>query len=193
MPDDRPRLIYRTATSLDGFIADGDNSLAWLFAVEHDADQQDQYERFLEDVAVIVEGSTTYEWLLRETNLLAEPEKWQTYYGDRPTFVFTSRNLPRPSGADIHFRDGPVSDALPDILAAASGGDIWIVGGGDLAGQFFEAGALDRLDVSIAPVTLGAGAPLLPRKIDSTRLRLISVCAQGQFIDASYTVIPTSS
>jgi dihydrofolate reductase len=187
------RAIYRTATTLDGFIADSENSLTWLFAVEHDPAEGESYARFLEGVTVFVEGSTTYEWVLRETNLLAEPGKWQGYYGNRPTFVFTSRQLPRPDGADIRFVSGPVSDALPEIRAAAAGGDIWIAGGGDLASQFFEAGALDRVELSIAPVTLGSGAPLLPRRIDSTRLRLDTAVAHGQFISVGYDVLPVAS
>ena len=183
-----PRVIYRTATSLDGYIADSEDSLAWLFAVENDDAQQAEYRRFLEGITVLAEGSTTYEWVLRETNLLSEPERWQGYYGERPTFVFTSRRLPTPEGADVRFVNGSVQDLLPGIRAAAAGGDIWLTGGGDLAGQFFEAAALDRIDVSIAPVTLGSGAPLLPRRIDSTRLRLAGVGAQGQFVVASYEV-----
>ncbi len=189
MPEATSRAIYRTATTLDGFIADSGNSLGWLDEVESDDAVGEEYERFLETVTVYVEGSTTYEWVLNEANLLAEPAKWQTYYGSRPTFVFTTRRLPRPDGADVRFVSGPVPDVLPEIRAAAAGGDIWITGGGDLAGQFFEAGALDRVELSIAPVTLGSGAPLLPRRIDSTRLRLDTVTAQGQFISAAFDVV----
>ena len=166
MPGETVRVIYRTATSLDGFIADEGDSLAWLFAVEHDEAQQAQHERFLEGIGVLVEGSTTYEWVLAEANLLEEPEKWRVFYGDCPTFVFTTRDLPRPCGADVRFVTGAVQEALPSIRAAAGSGDVWVVGGGDLAGQFFDVGALDQLHVSIAPVTLAAGAPLLPRRID---------------------------
>ena len=192
MSDREARVIYRTATSLNGFVADRNNSLAWLFAVEHDAEQQSRYEQFLRSINVFVEGSTTYEWVLRETNLLAEPSKWKGFYGDRPTFVFTTRDLPTPHRADVRFVRGPVRDALPSIRAAASGGDIWVAGGGDLAGQFFDAGALDRVDVAIAPVTLAEGAPLLPRTIDSSRLRLIDVVSEGQFVSARYAVEPAA-
>ena len=52
------------------------------------------------------------------------------------------------------------------MTRAAGDRNIWIVGGGDLAGQFADAGLLDEVIVSIAPVTLGAGAPLLPRRLD---------------------------
>ena len=187
------RIVYRTATTLDGFIADREHSLTWLFAVEHDEAEGESYARFMEGVTVLVEGSSTYEWVLREADLLTEPQQWQGYYAHRPTFVFTTRRLPCPEGADVRFLSGPVADALPEIRAAAAGGDIWVTGGGDLAGQFFEAGALDRVELSIAPVTLGSGAPLLPRRIDSTRLRLAGATAHGQFIAAAYDVLPAPS
>lgn len=67
------------------------------------------------------------------------------FHGDRPTFVFTTRDLPAPAGADIRFVRGSVAEVFPEIRAAAGDGDIWIVGGGDLAGQFSDAGALDEV------------------------------------------------
>ena len=53
-----------------------------------------------------------------------------------------------------------------EMAAAAGGKNVWIVGGGDLAGQFADAGLLDEVIVYIAPVTLGSGAPLLPRCVE---------------------------
>ncbi|MDX2375425.1 dihydrofolate reductase family protein [Microbacterium sp. LRZ72] len=180
------RFLFDTATSLDGFIADEANSLGWLFAVPHGTTPDD--ELLPSGHRVMVEGSTTYEWLLAESDLLAHPEKWHEFYGDRPVFVFTSRDLPVPEGADVRFVGGPVADALPVIRAAADGGDVWVVGGGDLAGQFLDAGALDRIAISIAPVALGAGAPLFPRRIESDRLTLIEAKAVGQFARVIFDV-----
>lgn len=126
------------------------------------------------DVGVVVEGSTTFEWLLAESDLPHHPEKWAELHEDRATFVFTTRDLPVPAGADVTFVSGPVADALPAIMGAAGGKNIWVVGGGDLAGKFLDAGVLDEIAVSIAPVLLAGGAPLLPRALSSTRLRLRS-------------------
>jgi dihydrofolate reductase len=120
---------------------------------------------------------------------LAHPEKWRDFHGDRPTFVFTTRDLPVPDGADIRFVRGAVTDALPAIRSAAGDGDIWIVGGGDLAGQFLDAGELDAIALSVAPVALDGGAPLLPRRIESDRLRLVSAEAHGQFARLLYEVV----
>jgi dihydrofolate reductase len=187
------RVVYKTATSLDGFIADESNSLGWLFAIERTDAEAGQHVEFLERVGVLVEGSTTYEWVLAEVNLLAEPHKWQGFYGDRPTFVFSSRKLPRPRGADVRFVHGPVGKALPDIVAAAGKKDVWVVGGGDLAGQFFDAGALNKIEVSVAPVTLGRGAPLLPRRIESNQMSLLSASTGAQFIHATYAITYSGS
>jgi dihydrofolate reductase len=180
------RVIYNCAATLDGFIADSENSLTWLFAVETDG--TDAPSTFMQDVGVLVEGSTTYEWILREQQLLEHPEQWQTLYGTLPTFVFTTRQLQTPAGADVRFISGSVADALPQLREVAGSKNIWVVGGGDLAGQFLDADALDEVQVALAPVTLGAGAPLLPRRAESNQLRLISVEKRGQFANVTYAV-----
>jgi len=191
------RFVYATASTLTGQLADEDHSLDWLFAVDQEGTEAGAaHERFMDDVGVIVEGSSTYEWVLRTEHLVEQPEKWTQYFGTRPTFVFTSRDLPVVPGADIRFVRGPVAEHLPAIRAAAgeSGrGTVWLCGGGDLVGQFYDAGALDRIDVGIAPVTLPGGPPLLPRRIESSRLTLVSAEKKGQLITAVYEVRPAPS
>ncbi|MBD3756545.1 MULTISPECIES: dihydrofolate reductase family protein [Microbacterium] len=181
------RIIFDTATSLNGWIADEENSLAWLFAVDGGMEPD---PTLVPDAAVLVMGSTTYEWVLGESDILAHPEKWREFHGDRPTFVFTTRELPKPDGADITFVSGSVADLVPRFRAAAGDRDIWVVGGGELAGQFLDAGVLDEIAVSIAPVLLTGGAPLLPRRLESDRLRLVSARAVGQFARLVYAVSP---
>lgn len=185
------RIIFDTATTINGWIADEQNSLAWLFAVEN-GDAPDE-GLFPADAAVLVEGSTTYEWILAEEDILAHPERWQNFHGDKTTFVFTTRDLPVPEGADVRFVSGPVADALPAIREAAGDRDIWVVGGGDLAGQLLDIGALDEIAISVAPVALTGGAPLLPRRIESDRLHLVSAKAVGQFARLVYEVRPVSA
>lgn len=180
------KIVYDTASTLNGWIADEQGSLDWLFAVP--GGETPDPSLLPQRARVLVEGSTTYEWLLAESDLLAHPEKWREFHGDRPTFVFTTRELPVPAGADVRFVSGPVTDALPRLREAAGDGDIWVVGGGELAGQFLDAGALDEIAVSIAPVALDGGAPLLPRRIGSERMRLVSAAAVGQFARLIYEV-----
>lgn len=183
--------MYATATSLDGFLADDADSLDWLFAVPGGDDSIAALTSFVDGVGVLVMGSTTYRWVVEHERLTEEPEKWRSFYGDRPTFVFSSRSdLPVIPGADVRVRSGEVRDHVEQIRAAAGGGDVWVMGGGDLAGQFDDAGVLSQLRLSVAAVTLGAGAPLLPRRIESDRLRLASVEQIGQFAQLTYTLVP---
>lgn len=185
------RVVFYTASTLNGFLADEKDSLDWLFAVPggDDAESGDSgFADFLDNIGVIVEGSTTYEWVLQHDELLQHPQKWAEFFGDRPTFVFTSRALAAPDGADVRFVTGSVADAWPAIRDAAHDRDIWVVGGGDLAGQFADAGLLDELQVSIAPAVLARGRPLLPRNLGSERLQLQSVTRTGQFAKLVYAV-----
>lgn len=179
------RILYETASTLNGFIADEANSLDWLFAVS-----SEETPPVARTATVHVEGSTTYEWVLEHEDLIAKPYKWAEYFGAKPTFVFTSRDLPVPEGADVRFVRGSVADALPVIREAAGDGDIWVVGGGNLAAQFLDAGALDEISVSMAPATVLGGAPLFPRVLGAGRLRLTSAAAVGQFAHLVYEVLP---
>lgn len=87
------------------------------------------------------------------------------------------------------FVPGDVAAAYDDMLAAAAGRNIWLVGGGDLVGQFHDHGLLDELIVTIASVTLGAGKPMLPRAITAPPLRLQSIRQIGSsFAQLRYEV-----
>lgn len=184
------RVIYYTATTLDGFLADEHDALEWLFAVPQD---HDGFPDFLSGVGAIVQGSTTFGWVVGHEDLVSHPEKWPEFYGARPTWVFTSRRLPQIERADVRFVRGSVADHWTEIEASAAGGDVWVVGGGDLAGQFADAGLLDEIRVSVAPVTLGHGRALLPRRLESDRLRLESVTRNGQFAELVYAVQPVDN
>lgn len=181
-----PRVVYYTATSFNGFIATPDNSLEWLFEVGG-PDGLD-FDRFLAGIDVIVMGSTTYRWLLDHEQLVERPEQWTGMYADRPVFVFTSRELPVPEGTPVRLVNGLVDGWIDEIRGAAGDGDVWVVGGGDLAGQFLDAGALDEIQVTMVPVALPDGAPLLPREVRSDRLVLESAEKFGQFAHLTFTV-----
>ena len=102
--------------------------------------------------------------------------------------MFTHRELPRIPGIDLTFVQGDVRPVHDEIVAAVPGQNIWLVGGGDLVGQFDDAGLLDEIRLGLTPVTLGSGAPLLPRRITSERLRLRSVERSGQLVQLVYEV-----
>jgi dihydrofolate reductase len=178
------RTQYYTATSLDGFIADEHNSLDWLFQVERDIDATG-FRAFFADVGAMAMGATTYRWVLDHERVLDEPEKWRGYYGETPAWVFTHRTLPAIPGVDVRFVQGDVAPVHEQM--ARADGNVWIVGGGELVGQFADQGLLDQVLVSVAPVTLGAGAPLLPRRLVG-RMRLVSVEQDQQFANLTYDV-----
>lgn len=186
------RTIYYTATSIDGFIADEHNSLDWLFEVgaEEGAEgtHEGEFARFFDAVGAFAMGATTYQWILGHDNLLDEPEKWTASYGDCPCWVFTHRDLPAIPGADLRFVQGDVEPVHERMTDAAGGKNIWLVGGGELVGVFADAGLLDEIQLGVQPVLLGAGAPLLPRRLTSRRLTLSSVERSGQQVKLTYLV-----
>lgn len=163
---------YYTATSLDGFIATEDDSLDWLFPLG-DLNNS-SYPEFITEVGALAMGSSTYEWMIHNTDKVAA-ETGSAWPYTQPVWVFTSRRLPVIEGADIRFVKGDVRQVHNEMRAAAEGKNIWIVGGGDLAGQFHDAGVLDELIVQIGSATLGRGKQLFPRRVLSPTLRLMSV------------------
>lgn len=178
---------YYTATTLDGFIADEDNSLDWL--MEAATEPGAQFETFMAQVGAFAMGATTYRWVLEHERVVERPEEWQRWYGERPCWVFTHReDLPAVPGADIRFVQGDVRPVHEAMVAAAKGRNVWLVGGGELVGSFADHGLLDELILGVAPVTLGAGAPLLPRRLTSSRLRLTAVEQEDQFAYLTYEV-----
>lgn len=167
---------YYTATSLDGFIATEDDSLEWLFPLGDLNDSS--YPAFIAEVGALAMGSTTYEWMRRNAELVAA-ETGSSWLYTQPVWVFSSRQLPMIDGANLRFVQGDVRQVHAEMRAAAGSKNIWIVGGGDLAGQFHDAGLLDELIIQIGSVTLGKGKPLFPRKVLSPDLRLVSVHQMG--------------
>lgn len=167
---------YYTATSLDGFIATEDDSLDWLFPLG-DVNET-SYPAFIAEVGALAMGSATYEWILRHADKVAAETGSQWPYA-QPAWIFSRRVLPSIRGANTRFVQGDVRPVHAEMGKAAGSKNIWIVGGGDLAGQFYDAGLLDELIVQVGSVTLGKGKPLFPRRVTSPPLRLVSVRQVG--------------
>nr|WP_246215092.1 dihydrofolate reductase family protein [Modestobacter muralis] len=162
---------------MDGFIATPDHSLDWLLSRENDPAGLMGYDGFLAGTGAVAMGATTYRWV-RDNDPGWVPE--------RPTWVFTHRELELIPGADLRPTADDVAAVHAAMVAAAGDRDVWIVGGGDLAGQFADRGLLDEVVVSIAPVTLGAGAPLLPRRVE---LAVREAGRNGEFVVVRYAVV----
>ena len=102
----------------------------------------------------------------------------------QPTFLFTHRAVEQREG--VTAVSGPPAEQRGAIEVAADGKDVWIVGGGDLAAEFARAGMLDEVFVSIAPVTLGAGRPLLGGRF---ALELREHGTNGALLEARYALV----
>ena len=166
---------YYTASSLDGFIADGDGSLSWLLSRDVDHEHDMGFETFRPLVGACAMGATTWQWLL---------DNDPGFVSTTPTWVFTHRDFPEAPG--VTFTAAPVAHVHGEMVAAAGGLGVWLVGGGDLVGQFADEGLLDEVWVQHAPVTLGSGAPLLPRRLE---LRLEEVVRNRELVCSRFTVL----
>ena len=168
------RTHYFTASSLDGFIATEDHSLDWLLSQENDPDGPMGYRAFEAGIGALAMGASTYQWLL-------DHAEWPYTV---PAWVFTHRQFPPPPG-DVRFTQDDVAEVHRDMVTAAAGRDVWLVGGGELVGRFTDRGLVDELWIQYAPVTLGSGAPVLPRRLD---LELLETVRNGSFVCARYAV-----
>lgn len=163
------KTIYYTATSLDGFIATPDDDVSWLDSRPQPS--QDTYGPFIANVGAICMGASTYKWLLRHM------KKGNPWMYTQPAWVFTHHPLEAPKGADVRFVQGDVKPVHKAMRAAAGDKDLWVVGGGELAARFLDAGLLDELVVTVASCTLGQGKPLLPRRAE---LKIVGVRPLGE-------------
>jgi dihydrofolate reductase len=177
---------YYTATSVDGFTADLDNSLSWLFDVDEGTDNP--FGAFFSGVGAFAMGAATYEWVLKNDNVMAEPGNWHDMYGDVPCWVFTHRDLPVVPDASVFMVSGDVRRVHEAMVVAAQGRNVWLAGGGELVAEFSDAGLLDEIILAVAPVLLCDGTPLLPRRLTSQQLALTHVAQMGAFAYLTYAV-----
>ncbi|MEL6770847.1 MAG: dihydrofolate reductase family protein [Bacteroidota bacterium] len=153
-----PRIVLFIATSLDGFVADADGGVDWLFT---DADYG--YTDFFDTVGALAMGRTTFDQILGFG-------PWP--YGDVPTTVFTHRPLDIPEGVPAEVAEGDVAAWLASLRETSLPGDVWLVGGGALVRSFREAALIDRYVLSVHPVLLGDGIPLFAGALPRADLRL---------------------
>lgn len=170
-----PAYRYYAAASLDGFLADEDDDLDWLESQPLDAHGPMNSDEFMSRVGALVMGVTTYRWIIAHTD---------TWPYTQPTFVFTHQPL-EPFEDSITVLSGPLEAHRERFEEAADGKDVWIVGGGDLASQFADAGMLDEVTLHLAPVMLGSGRPLFTGRTD---LELREVAHNDGFVCVRYGV-----
>ena len=162
------------AASLDGFIARRDGSVGWMETgdVFENGETLDPefVEQFLKSIDCYLMGSRTY-----ETALGFEANGFGWAYGDKPVFVLTHRQLPKSRGT-VEFVSGDLAELVNGRLRP-NYGNIWVAGGGELAGKLLELGLADEIAYTIIPVLIGGGIPFFQGLERDIRLHLVEVKA----------------
>ena len=155
------KIIYYGATSADGYIARPDGGVEWLERPR----PKDNYgmAAFYRSIDTVLMGRKTYD--------VARKFGHESYPGKK-NYVF-SRKRRRINVPNVELVREPVGD-FARRLRAAKGKNIWLVGGGELAAAFLDAGHLDELVVHVVPVLIGEGIPLLQPRQRLRRLTLLS-------------------
>jgi dihydrofolate reductase len=168
------RLTIHMAASLDGFIARKDGRVDWMETSDEFAGGESMdpgfVEAFLETIDCYVMGSRTYETALRfEAQGLGWP------YGDTPTVVLTSRELPRTRDT-VAFYSGDLAELVNGRLRPTFR-TIWCVGGGVVSAECLRLGLADEVCYSILPILIGEGLPFFEKLDRDIGLHLAEVKA----------------
>lgn len=143
------KIIFYVAASLDGFLADENGGVDWLMPYQ-EAGFDYGYHEFYEKIGHIVTGSKTFE---QARNF---PGGWA--FPHAKTYIFSSRQLDLQGMDDLVLWDGTIPELGNQLRAEEK--DTWLIGGANLAGQFFNEGFVDELVLSIMPTILGKGMPI---------------------------------
>jgi dihydrofolate reductase len=166
MADASSCVTIHMVASLDGFIARRDGRVDWLETGDEfaggDVMDAESIEGFLKTIDCYVMGSRTYETALR-----FESQGFGWAYGDKPTFVLTSRHLPR-TRQSVEFHSGPLGQFVNERLRPRFRA-IWFVGGGAVAGECLRRGLADEVRYSIVPILIGDGISFFEKLDRDTR------------------------
>jgi dihydrofolate reductase len=174
------RVTLHMVSSLDGFIAKKDNSIAWMDSPENEYDagvsvSKEDAAAFLRTIDCYVMGSRTYEHALE----LGWP------YGDTPTLVVTGREWPSAKES-VEFYSRDLKTLVNEKLARYR--NIWLVGGAMLCQRFLELGLVDEIKLTVAPVLLGDGLRLFGDSATAVRWSLEDVVAyKNGFVELTYS------
>lgn len=169
-------LVLYIATSLDGYIATKDESLEWLFNVEGEGDNG--YSAFYEAVDTVLIGKKTYDWIIKH-------ETGEFPYKNKECYVFTRSFI--EDTADVKFINDDIVN-VTNKLKSQEGGDIWIVGGGELLQTFVKEKLVDEIILTVAPTIIGKGIPLFKEGDYQLDLKLKGTRTFNQFVELNYVV-----
>ena len=161
----RRRVIVHIAASADGYIARSDDDLDWLSSRPVPEGFYGM-NAFMKSVDTNLLGRKTYEMSLR-LGAKFDSEKVRT-------IVFSRGAPPTDAPPGVEFVSGPIG-LFVNQLREEPGKDIWLMGGGELIASFLDEGAVDEFVISVVPVFIGDGIPLIARHPRLTQLDLHSV------------------
>ena len=174
MANANSRVTIHMAASLDGFIARKDGSVDWMETADEfeggDTMDPEFVEAFLKTIDCYVMGSRTY-----ETALGFEAKGLGWAYGDKPTFVLTSRELPRTRDT-VEFYSGDLAQLVNSRLRPKFR-SIWFVGGGAVSGECLRLGLADEVRYSILPILIGDGIRFFEKLDRDVALHLMELKA----------------
>jgi len=187
MPKAESRVTIHMAASLDGYIARKDGSVDWLETADEFADgntmDTEFVEAFLDTIDCYVMGSKTY-----ETALHFEAEGLGWAYGDKPTFVLTSRKLPRTRD-NVEFYSGDLAQLVNGRLRSKFR-SIWFAGGGFVSAECLRLGLADEVSYSIVPILIGDGIAFFEQLDKDVALHLVEVNAyKTGMVELRYEVL----
>ena len=152
------KVTYGAAVSLDGFIAGPDESIGWLrMSDDVNAIMAESWK----GVDAMLIGRKTHEFAARMGGGPGGMSKIKTY-------IFSRTLVDAPEGAQLVREDAV---GFVRELKAQAGGDIILMGGGELAAALIEGGVVDEIGLNLHPVLLGGGVPMCPamaRRVDLT-------------------------
>jgi dihydrofolate reductase len=186
MKDTESRVTIHMAASLDGFVARKDGSVDWMETSDEFAGGETLdsgfVEAFLKTIDCYVMGSRTY-----ETALGFESKGLGWAYGEKPTFVLTSRKLPRIRDT-VEFYSGDLAQFVNGHLRP-SFRSIWFVGGGVVSGECLRLGLADEVRYSILPILIGDGIRFFEKLDSDIALHLAEIKAyKSGTVDLRYEV-----
>ncbi len=170
------KVIYYVAASLDGFIADRDEGVEWLDQVSIDQESTG-YEAFFGSVDALLMGRKTFDFVY-------DYGKWP--YEDRPTWVCSRRDVPRMEGCNLHSERTP-EEAISKAKRVGIS-TLWLVGGGRLATDLIRDRQVTHLRVSVMPILLGNGVPIVQTLPNHVRLRQERSTTRSGFTEIEYRV-----
>jgi dihydrofolate reductase len=158
------KIVVHIATSADGYIARPDGDLDWLTSRPAPKGFYGipAFERTIDTELF---GRKTFD---------ASLKLGATFGSKRRICVFSRRPPPPAVPRGVEFVSEPVARFV-ERLRGEKGKNVWMMGGGDLIASFLDVGAIDEFIISIVPVFIGEGIPLIAPRHRDQKLKLRSV------------------